>query len=461
MAVGIALLAYSLTGPNRSLLAALVVGYAVGVYYDFATNTASFFSGVLAFAGLWMTLDVCRREPGRPVANGILTGLAAAATLPLRQNYGLACALVVLFEHASRFRAAHGRYDWKELPIAAGSAALCAGGWALLQHHSCGTALFPLLRGFSNPEWNVLSARDVAEFLNAARNFLDYPFASAPVWLCGLALCLPRRSPDEASLRLTAAAGLVGFAAHAWLLAHAHPNEIARYTAAFLLPTVLFASAHAAAILGRVRSASGLRDWRPWLCAAYLFALLWFLPPTTRLTERALWLREELLGRVDSSPDNARATEPYERLQSAVPAGERLLVMLDRPYLLDFRRNDIVSLDLPGGVSPPPGLFQIETPHEVVWYFRELGYSWLGAVRPSKSGGFYALWRWKTHADGIRMNWQYDPSDVAAWQAIGRTIMRFFRQLDVITRSCRLAYDDGTLVLIDLSHCRFEGRRAP
>jgi hypothetical protein len=59
------------------------------------------------------------------------------------------------------------------------------------------------------------------------------------------------------------------------------------------------------------------------------------------------------------------------------------------------------------------------------------------------------------------MEWQYDPSDVAAWQAIGRTIMRFYRQLDVITRSCRLAHDDGTLVLIDLSHCRFEGHRAP
>jgi hypothetical protein len=29
-----------------------------------------------------------------------------------------------------------------------------------------------------------------------------------------------------------------------------------------------------------------------------------------------------------------------------------------------------------------------------------------------------------------------------------------------VTRSCRLAYDDGTLVLIDLSHCRFEERRA-
>jgi hypothetical protein len=335
------------------------------------------------------------------------------------------------------------------------------GGWALLQLHSGGTALYPLLRGFANPEWNGLSAQNLGELLNAARNFLGYPFAAAPVWLCGLALCLPRRTPDGASLRLTAAAGLVGFAANSWLLAHAHPNEIARYTAAFMVPPILFASVHAVAILARVRSAADLRDWRPWLCAPFLVALLWFLPPTTRLTDRVNWLGKELHGQLDSFPDDASAIEAHQRLQSAVPAGEKLLTMLDRPYLLDLRRNDVVSLDLPGGVSPPPGLFQIETPHEVVWYFRGLGYSWLGVIRPRKSTELHARWRWETHAAGTRMAWQYDPSDVAAWQDFGRTVVRFYRQLDVIERSCRLAHDDGTLVMIDLSRCRFEGSRPP
>jgi len=459
LAVGIALLAYALTGPNRSLLAALVVSYAVGVYYDFATNTASLFSGVLAFAGLWMTLEGCRREPRRPIVNGTLTGLAVAATLPLRQNYGLACALIVLFEHVSRFRAAPGRYDWKELPTAAASAALCVGGWALLQLHSCGTPLFPLLGGFANPEWrSVLSARDSDQFLNSLRNFLGYPFAWEPFALCALSLALPRRSPAETSLRATAAAGLIAFGANAWLLAHAHPHEISRYVIAFLLPTILFASVHAAAILGRVRSRSALRDWRPWLCAVYLVALLDFLPPTTRLTERVSWLREALSGGVAGVPENP-TTLAYERLQRATPAGAKLLVMLDRPHLLDLRRNDVVSLDLPGGVSPAPGLAQIESPREVVRYFRDLGYSWLGAVRPGKTNELYSAWRWITHAKGVRMAWQYDPSDVASWQVIGRTVVRFFEQLDSIAENCRVAHDDGTLLLIDLSHCRFGPER--
>jgi hypothetical protein len=456
--VGLAVVAWALAAPRRSLWAALLASYVVSVYYDFATNTASLFSGVLAFAGLWMTLDLCRREPGRPVVNGILTGLAAAATLPLRQNYVLACVLVVLFEHAGRLRAG-GRYDWRELPIAGGVAALGVGSWALLQLHSCGTALYPLLRGFANPEWSVLAAQNVDEYLNALRNFLGYRPSSAPVLLCGLVLCIPRRAPDEASLRLTAAAGLVAFAANSWFLAHAHPNEIARYTAAFLLPPVLFAAAHVAAILGRVRGATGLLDWRLWLCAPFLGALLAFLPFSTRLTGRLHWLGKELHGQIDSFPDDADTREAYERLQSAAPAGEKIVTMLDRPYLLDLRRNQIVSLDLPGGVSPPPGLFRIETPHEVVWYLRELGYSWLGATRPWESTELHEFSRWESHARGTRKGWLYDSSDVAAWQAFGRTIVRFYRQFDVIARSCRLAYDDGSLVMIDLSRCRFEGPR--
>lgn len=455
VAIGIALLAYSLTGPNRSLFAALVVGYAQGVYYDFATNTASLFSGVLAFVGLWMTLDVCRREPGRPLTNGLLTGLAAAATVPLRQNYALACGLIVLFEYADRLRSGRARLDWREPPIAAAAVALCAGGWALLQVHSCGTALFPLRPGFSNPEWNALSARDAHEFFNSAQNFLGYRFAGGQGLLCGLALFLPRRPPDEASLRFTAAAGLVAFAAHCGMLAHAHPHEFARYTAAFLVPTILLASAHAGAYL--TRSGPGRQDWRRWLCVAYLFALLWFLPPTSRLVERAAWLREGLLGRlVDSVPDDPIHLEAYERLQAAAPPGAKMLVMLDRPYLLDLRRNDISSLDLPGGVSPPTGLARIETPQEVVRYFRELGYAWLAVVRPEKGEELHVLGRWLRHANGVRAPWQYDPSDVAPWQAFGRTIVHFYWQLETILRSCRLTHDDGAMVMIDLSHCRFE-----
>jgi hypothetical protein len=377
----------------------------------------------------------------------------------LRQSYGLACALVVLFEHASRFRAARDPRQGGELLCAAGSALLCVGGWALLQQQSAGTAFFPLLRGFSNPEWGVLSAGSFGEFAAAARKFASGPTLAAPLALCGLALFVPRRSSGESSLRPLAIAALVASVAHAWLLAHAQPSDLARYTSAFVLPPILFASVAAAEAIGGVRSTDALRDWRPWVSAGFLLALLWQLPPWARLGERVRVLRTEwrLSAR---QPGDARAVALSEQLQRTAPAGEKLLALLEQPYQLDLRRNAVASLDLPGGASPPPGLHTLGSSQQVVEYFRSLGYDLLAAVRPERSELLYRLGTWRMHADGILMSWHSDPGDVAAWQVMGRTVVRFFRQLEALTTHCRLAYDDGVRVMIDLSQCHFEDPQA-
>jgi hypothetical protein len=449
LAVGVALIAWALARPKRSLLSALAIAFAVCTYPGPALNTSSIYSGVLAFAGLWMTLAACRREPGRPIANGILTGLVAAATLPLRQSYGLACALVVLLEHASRFRTAADPRQGRELLCAAGSALLCVGGWALLQQQSTGTAFFPLLVGFSNPEWGVLSADSFSEFGAAAMKLATWLTLAWPLALCGLVLLCQR------GLRPLAFTALVASVAHAWLLAHAQPSDIARYTTAFVLPAILFATAESVEAMGAVRSRAALRDWRLWLSAGFLLALLWQLPPWARLTERARILRNEWR-LATRPPSGARVAARYEQLQSSAPAGSALLVMLEQPYLLDLRRNAVASLDLPGGASPPPGLSTLASPQQVVEYFRAHGYERLAAVRPERSERLYRLETWTLHAGGVRMNWQSDPADAAAWQVMGRTVVRFFRQLEEITAHCRLAYDNGVLVMIDLSQCRFD-----
>ena len=44
------------------------------------------------------------------------------------------------------------------------------------------------------------------------------------------------------------------------------------------------------------------------------------------------------------------------RMQQAIPAGAPFLERLDYPFLLDFRRNEVLVADLPGAVSLPPGM---------------------------------------------------------------------------------------------------------
>jgi hypothetical protein len=44
------------------------------------------------------------------------------------------------------------------------------------------------------------------------------------------------------------------------------------------------------------------------------------------------------------------------RMQQAIPAGTPFLERLDYPFLLDFRRNNVLIADWPGAVALPPGM---------------------------------------------------------------------------------------------------------
>ena len=46
----------------------------------------------------------------------------------------------------------------------------------------------------------------------------------------------------------------------------------------------------------------------------------------------------------------------YASMQAAVPEGGRLLAAVEQPFALDYRRNVIFNVDVPGAVSPDPGM---------------------------------------------------------------------------------------------------------
>ena len=46
----------------------------------------------------------------------------------------------------------------------------------------------------------------------------------------------------------------------------------------------------------------------------------------------------------------------YKLLQNSIPKGQTVLTRLDKPFLMDFKRNEIYIVDGPGGASLPPGM---------------------------------------------------------------------------------------------------------
>lgn len=66
--------------------------------------------------------------------------------------------------------------------------------------------------------------------------------------------------------------------------------------------------------------------------------------------------------------DGGAERQAVLRMQQAIPAGTPLLERLDYPFLLDFRRNDVLVADWPGATSLPPGMPMFQGPEPLAAY---------------------------------------------------------------------------------------------
>ena len=109
--------------------------------------------------------------------------------------------------------------------------------------------------------------------------------------------------------------------------------------------------------------------------------------------ELAASLRDELAGkkRDDGKDEQAR----YDALQASVPAGAGMIALLDDAWRLDFARNRVQVLDMPGFVSPRPGIPMKGSADEVARYFLERDLRYYAYVEPEKSKEFYRKADWE------------------------------------------------------------------
>ncbi len=63
----------------------------------------------------------------------------------------------------------------------------------------------------------------------------------------------------------------------------------------------------------------------------------------------------------------------YASLQESIPQGKTVLARVLTPYLLDFRKHNIWVADVPGEVSPPPGMPYKAGPDALARYLENLG----------------------------------------------------------------------------------------
>jgi len=131
------------------------------------------------------------------------------------------------------------------------------------------------------------------------------------------------------------------------------------------------------------------------------------------------------------------AREAVRRMQDAIPAGAVFLERLDYPFLLDFRRNDILVADWPGAVSLPPGMPVLQGPEPLAGYLLRVSV------------------RYVAYAYGDEAAFPLSERDLVPNVPLIRLDSRlsydFQANLSALMKTRRLLFEDRTRAVIDLA----------
>ena len=105
-------------------------------------------------------------------------------------------------------------------------------------------------------------------------------------------------------------------------------------------------------------------------------------------------------GRRDAAID-ARATEAktraYRDLQSHMEPGAKAVMMVDEPFRFDLRRNEMMSLDIGGGMGPSPGYPAFKGAEALSSYLVTNGVRYIVYVDFAHSAQLYVRAAWQSH----------------------------------------------------------------
>lgn len=419
-------------------------------------NMATSFTGCVCFFGLLRVLkeeeDAGRRLGWRSAA---ALALFPAAAVTLRQTHLVAAAVIptlglLLF---ARQVPRADRWAWagQTVKVALVGVALLVPWW-ILSLRSCGTFLFPLIVGGGGPEVSLMPAMPFVErlrFVGRAVLFREGMISSPLTFFVAGALMRGRRSQQVVKIFLLG--GALSALAMSWGAAPfcGDFGVTSRYQIPVVLPCVLAVCLEAIPALED-------RHWRERALVVRMAPILALCAIAIQLHVHLGDIRRFYVGRIpfaatalSTSPIRSEESDAlYQRIQDVVPPGEKLLVMLDEPYRLDFGRNSILIFDWPGSVSPPPGFPLGKGPEALARYLSSLSIRYI-AFRISRRSLMYNIATWEEIA-GKGKVWDWHSMD--PWlNCHARNVLDIFASLKSLSQTRHRLFDKDEYLVLDLA----------
>jgi hypothetical protein len=394
-------------------------------------NISSLYTGMALFLSLYRTLDWKALPASSFLSRTILLALTAAAICALKSTFIPACGVLVACSFIAYVISQRSKREAiAETAVTAFLIMAFNLPWMISMYQSSHTLLYPLLgRGYHRAyAWLTVSG--------GARLLLQHFAEPIPAALVGLGVfyLVSRRreiSGREAELSLLVAA-VVGHVA-VTLATGGGASVNARYSFAFIFAAILVLITEAVSS----SPAAGQNKWRasgPLVATGvtlFLVGATWF-PSRTFYTECLQAIR---LGVQRALLVSNFEMAAYQRLQQSIPPGAVVLTRLEKPFLLDFRRNTVFLVDY-AVVSPPPGMPLAQGGEALQRYLASQ------SIR-------YVAYTYGGEADrqAVITKDIYPPFAVFQLQSTSD----FEDELEELAKRTRRIYDDGRSFVLDLS----------
>ena len=417
---------------------------------NLSPNLSSMFSGALSFFGLYRTLVWCSLQEKIGLKQSFILALAALSPCTFRHNNIPVALLMIVCFHVLQVT----RSDLRGLVRSLFQCLLILGillfPWIASTYSLSPSDMFPW-KASSDLSMGVFRAADYGDVV---RQLLDsvatYAVPRGILIICaGFLLSMSLSSRDRAPSLAVWCAVSAGWVVTSFVLANVCPKDINRYDFGFVTGAIA-----ASMLIGTEQIIESLEHLKLTLRFVLSAMILLFMIDGIVSSFPAFQKNFLALGNM-AEPLSKKATESarYGRMQASIPEGSRIVSMVDDYYLLNFARNPIESLDLPGGVIPTAGKVGIHTGrhlHEILVSrkFTHLAYS-----IPENATGLYSLSQWERLAHGEKMEWFYRDDQRIPWSRLGSVVVRYFDMIHQLSKVCRTVYDDGTLRVLDLENC--------
>jgi hypothetical protein len=270
--------------------------------------------------------------------------------------------------------------------------------WFALSHESSGTMLYPLFKG----NYNFPGGLRMPMSLQQKANFILTSVKSAKLFEFALFAAIAAvLGPYPRFFAALFTASIVTVAGTALPLTASDTFNVYRYSLSFLLAGLVVVSGsmlmHGAGPREKSRVKQGLKVL--FIC----LSVWWFLWPAQFYQNRAYRVHRFSLVPADNVAYRIKAlagsvgklsagtfssvlrpahSRAYEEVQESLPGDAKVLSMAVKPFLWDFTKQDIHTLDVIGQASPPPGLPVFGGPDAISRYLRGLGYEYIVYTPP-------------------------------------------------------------------------------